>query len=108
MAASQTKTTGADNLLHDLVTPCLIVYKDVLRRNCVAMSEKANKLGVSLRPHVKTHKTIEAHTILKQTAAEQIVGCVASTMTVRTLKAPRTFSLLVSPRQQARSSLAGG
>eukprot|EP01083_Nonionella_stella_P262616 892822_1 len=43
----------------ELRTPCFVVLEDVIRENCLRMQEKAKKYGVFLRPHVKTHKTIE-------------------------------------------------
>ncbi|MDG1996598.1 MAG: alanine racemase [Emcibacteraceae bacterium] len=44
--------------LNDLYTPCLIVDKPKLVRNLDRMSAQAQKLGVALRPHVKTSKSI--------------------------------------------------
>ena len=45
--------------LRDLSTPCLVLKRDVLERNCVRMRERAATLGVALRPHLKTAKSIE-------------------------------------------------
>jgi D-serine deaminase-like pyridoxal phosphate-dependent protein len=42
-----------------LTTPYLVVDLDVLDRNLRAMASTAQALGVSLRPHVKTHKCRE-------------------------------------------------
>ena len=42
--------------LLDLPTPAALVDLDTLQRNCRRMAEKATRLGVRLRPHVKTHK----------------------------------------------------
>lgn len=44
--------------LHDLYTPCLILNKQKLIKNTSRMLDKATKLGVMLRPHVKTAKSI--------------------------------------------------
>ena len=44
----------------ELPTPAAIVDLGVVERNCVRMAERARDLGVRLRPHVKTHKCIEA------------------------------------------------
>lgn len=44
----------------ELPTPAGIVDLDVLERNAEAMSARARRLGVRLRPHVKTHGTVEA------------------------------------------------
>ncbi len=43
----------------ELDTPALYVDLDVLERNIRTMQERCNKLGVSLRPHIKTHKMPE-------------------------------------------------
>lgn len=42
-----------------LDTPSLIVDRDILLANLTAMQAKANKFGVKLRPHTKTHKMPE-------------------------------------------------
>jgi D-serine deaminase-like pyridoxal phosphate-dependent protein len=46
--------------LFNLKTPAALVDIDRLERNCARMSERATRLGVRLRPHVKTHKCLEA------------------------------------------------
>jgi len=46
--------------LDDLPTPSALVDLDRLESNAKRMAEKATRLGVRLRPHVKTHKCIEA------------------------------------------------
>lgn len=46
--------------LDELKTPCAIVDLDVVERNTARMAERMTKLGVRLRPHVKTHKCVEA------------------------------------------------
>ncbi len=45
--------------LGDLAGPAAVVDLDVLERNCAAMRDRARALGVTLRPHVKTHKSAE-------------------------------------------------
>ncbi|HSO21985.1 MAG TPA: alanine racemase [Chondromyces sp.] len=45
--------------LHDLPTPCALVDLDQLERNAQRVADKARRLGVRLRPHVKTHKCLE-------------------------------------------------
>ena len=40
-------------------TPALLIDRDVMIRNVRAMQDKANRFGVSLRPHTKTHKMPE-------------------------------------------------
>ncbi len=45
--------------LTDVQTPALLVDIDRFRTNCEWMKRKAKKLGVTLRPHLKTHKCWE-------------------------------------------------
>jgi D-serine deaminase-like pyridoxal phosphate-dependent protein len=45
--------------IHDLPTPALLIDHDILERNLTTMQDRANTLGVALRPHIKTHKCIE-------------------------------------------------
>lgn len=45
--------------MHDLPTPCLLVDLDRLEVNVAAMAARARDLGVALRPHAKTHKSVE-------------------------------------------------
>ncbi len=46
--------------LDELSTPAALVDLDRLESNAARMAEKAIRLGVRLRPHVKTHKCVEA------------------------------------------------
>jgi len=43
----------------DVETPALLLYGDVMERNLTHMAGRARRLGVSLRPHIKTHKCLE-------------------------------------------------
>jgi len=43
----------------ELDTPCVVVDETILRRNIDEMAAHAARLGVALRPHMKTHKTPE-------------------------------------------------
>lgn len=43
----------------ELQTPALLIDLDVVERNCSRMLQRADEWGARLRPHVKTHKTIE-------------------------------------------------
>ena len=45
--------------MYDLETPALLLHLDVVERNVQHMSERAQQLGVALRPHAKTHKCVE-------------------------------------------------
>jgi D-serine deaminase-like pyridoxal phosphate-dependent protein len=46
--------------LADAATPALVLDRTRLRRNCERMLAKCRSLGVRLRPHMKTLKSIEA------------------------------------------------
>src|SRR5260370_29842519 len=43
----------------DIETPALLLYRDVMERNLTQMAARSRRLGVSLRPHIKTHKCLE-------------------------------------------------
>ena len=45
--------------IFDLPTPALLLDQAILERNLTRMQDRANELGVALRPHIKTHKCIE-------------------------------------------------
>lgn len=58
---------GVDDLpktIHDVFTPCFLVDVDRVNRNAENMIERCRSLGVKLRPHMKTQKTIEAGDLL--------------------------------------------
>ena len=42
-----------------LKTPALLIDKSTLKRNAENMLAKASSMQVKLRPHVKTHKSVE-------------------------------------------------
>ncbi len=70
--------------LFDLRTPALILDLDVLENNLRVMQDRADTLGVRLRPHVKTHKCVEI--------AERQRSRGASGITVSTLAEARVFT----------------
>lgn len=41
----------------ELDTPALLVDREIMMDNIRAMQNRANRKGVALRPHIKTHKT---------------------------------------------------
>jgi len=45
--------------ISQLPTPALLLDIDILQRNLRRMQDRAEKLKVALRPHIKTHKCIE-------------------------------------------------
>ncbi|MCI0707281.1 MAG: alanine racemase [Ignavibacteriae bacterium] len=58
--------------IYDLPTPALLLDADILERNIKTTQGKANKLSVSLRPHIKTHKCIEIAQKQKNAGAKGI------------------------------------
>uniref|UniRef100_A0A8C2JD53 Zgc:162816 n=1 Tax=Cyprinus carpio TaxID=7962 RepID=A0A8C2JD53_CYPCA len=55
---------AAVEFIKDLCTPALIIDLDKMTRNAEGMLERFHKLGVQLRPHMKTHKTLECAEIM--------------------------------------------
>lgn len=47
-----------EEALLSLSSPALLVDLDKVQRNAHRMMERCDKLGVKLRPHMKTHKTL--------------------------------------------------
>ena len=46
--------------VRDVSTPAVVIDLDVLERNLARMADYCSTHGIGLRPHTKTHKTIEA------------------------------------------------
>lgn len=65
-------------------TPALLLDLDVLERNLSRMADRCSRLGVGLRPHVKTHKCVEV--------AERQRALGTSGITVSTLYEARVFA----------------
>ena len=61
----------------DLETPALLLYRDVMERNLKHMADRAKRLGVALRPHIKTHKCLE---LGRRQAAQGAQGVTVSTL----------------------------
>lgn len=70
--------------LKSLETPCLLLDLDRLERNCSAMRKRAETLGVSLRPHLKTAKSLDV--------ARIATGDARGPITVSTLKEAEYFA----------------
>ncbi|WP_438481181.1 alanine racemase [Oleiharenicola lentus] len=70
--------------LSDVTTPALVLDKAILVRNLDRMQAKANLLGVALRPHLKTAKSIEVARLALERGARGI--------TVSTLKEAEFFA----------------
>lgn len=43
----------------DVETPALLLHQGVVEKNLAHMAGRAKRLGVALRPHIKTHKCLE-------------------------------------------------
>ena len=63
--------------IFDLPTPALLLDRPRLERNAARMRDQVRRLGVTLRPHVKTSKSIE---VLKILAEGQEVPITVSTL----------------------------
>ncbi len=60
---------GRQGSRHDLNTPALIIDKAALIRNIERMAEFGAEKGVSLRPHAKTHKSLDIARLQKEAGA---------------------------------------
>ena len=65
------------HILSELTTPAAVVELSRLKSNTEWMSNHAHQLGVALRPHVKTHKCIEA---ARYQVADHFGGIAVSTL----------------------------
>lgn len=63
--------------LADLPTPALVLDRARLRRNIQAMSERYKALGVRLRPHLKTSKSVD---VARMATAGHFGGITVSTL----------------------------
>ncbi|KAL9658752.1 hypothetical protein ABK040_005907 [Willaertia magna] len=59
--------------LEDIRTPAFIVDLEKVTNNCNRMIEKSKKFNLSLRPHVKTHKTIQGALLQTNNIDKKIV-----------------------------------
>ena len=71
-------------LLEDLPTPSLLLDLDILESNIQFMQDRADTLGVRMRPHVKTHKCVEIGELQRSAGARGI--------TVSTIEEAFTFA----------------
>jgi D-serine deaminase-like pyridoxal phosphate-dependent protein len=63
--------------LEDLPTPCLVLDRGILERNLRRMSSAMYRLGVSLRPHLKTAKSAD---VARMAIAGEAGGITVSTL----------------------------
>ncbi|XP_007434211.1 uncharacterized protein LOC103056254 [Python bivittatus] len=59
--------------VEELPTPAFTVDLDVAKRNAQRMRERCQALGVALRPHMKTHKTLEGGRLMTGGTQRRIV-----------------------------------
>lgn len=71
-------------LISDLPTPTLLVDRDRVISNVSAIQERADREGVALRPHIKTHKSPDL--------ARLQVDCGATGITAATVSEAEAFS----------------
>lgn len=87
MDAAQTMgRTQAENTattLADLPTPCLVLDADRMERNIARLRTRLDGLGVALRPHLKTAKSVDV--------AQRVMTSPAGPATVSTLKEAEQF-----------------
>ncbi|WP_416067268.1 DSD1 family PLP-dependent enzyme [Rhizobium sp. ZK1] len=72
------------NTLESLETPCLVVDADRMEKNIARLRTRLDALGVSLRPHLKTAKSVEA--------ARKVMTTPQGPATVSTLKEAEQFA----------------
>lgn len=73
----------ADPRLATLTTPCLLLDEAKMMRNVERLAGRARSLGVTLRPHLKTVKSVEA--------ARRVLGDAGGPATVSTLAEAEVF-----------------
>jgi D-serine deaminase-like pyridoxal phosphate-dependent protein len=94
----------------DLTTPFFVVDRAIARRNADRIRSKAERNGVILRPHVKTHKTIEG--------ARLQLGAETGPITVSTIAEAEdfadhgfediTYAVPIAPSKLGRCAALGG
>ena len=66
--------------LSDLPTPCLVLDRRILARNIERMSQAVGRLGVGLRPHLKTAKSIDVARMVLASPHAPLTGITVSTL----------------------------
>ena len=77
-----------------LNTPALVIDRDALQRNIEAMAAFARGKGIALRPHAKTHKSIDIARM--QMAAGAVGVCCAKLGEAEVLAAGGTNAILIT------------
>lgn len=82
-AQEQEQAQKTASTLDELATPCLILDADRMERNIARLRARLDGLGVSLRPHLKTAKSVEV--------ARRVMSSPAGPATVSTLREAEQF-----------------
>jgi D-serine deaminase-like pyridoxal phosphate-dependent protein len=85
---------GRQGSRRDLNTPALVVDVEALERNIAAMAALAAAAGLKLRPHAKTHKSVEIATL--QVAAGAVGVCCAKLGEAEALAAGGVENILIT------------
>jgi D-serine deaminase-like pyridoxal phosphate-dependent protein len=88
----------------ELNTPVLVVDRDALNRNIRRLAEFARQQGVALRPHAKTHKSVDIAKL--QIAAGAVGVCCAKLGEAEALAEGGVESILITSPVVARPALA--
>ena len=64
--------------IEDLTTPCCLIDKAKMQQNITRLAEHIGRLGCKIRPHVKTHKSIEVARYIE--AGGNVAGITVSTL----------------------------
>lgn len=83
-ASTQERPTAATTRLQDLETPCLVLDAERMARNVARLRARLAGLGVGLRPHLKTCKSVDV--------ARQVMSSPQGPATVSTLKEAAHFA----------------
>jgi 3-hydroxy-D-aspartate aldolase len=88
------KLIGVNGSRRDLNTPVLSIDRHALDRNIARMAAIAKKAGVALRPHAKTHKSVDI--AQRQVAAGAIGVCCAKLGEAEALAAGGIDNILIT------------
>ncbi len=80
----RTTPAASSHTLRSLETPCLVLDADRMDRNVARLRGRLDPLGVKLRPHLKTAKSVEV--------ARRVMASPAGPATVSTLKEATLFA----------------
>lgn len=83
LATEPAHAPTAATTLQDLTTPCLVLDADRMERNIARLKGRLDRLGVTLRPHLKTCKSVEV--------ARRVMRSPAGPATVSTLLEAEQF-----------------